>query len=92
MRILFHFSLLPPQEEFLKTNPNGINPVNSNDVFFSIHALLLCAVYVCQAVVYEVGVICKRLRVMGQGLVQQHVFLSCRGGTKRSPGWQSSCC
>uniref|UniRef100_A0A3P9LWF4 Cystinosin, lysosomal cystine transporter n=1 Tax=Oryzias latipes TaxID=8090 RepID=A0A3P9LWF4_ORYLA len=43
------------QEEFLKTNPNGINPVNSNDVFFSIHALLLCAVYVCQAVVYERG-------------------------------------
>ncbi|KAF6728676.1 Cystinosin [Oryzias melastigma] len=43
------------QEEFLKTNPNGINPVNANDVFFSIHAFLLCAVYVCQAAIYDRG-------------------------------------
>lgn len=44
----------PPQEEFLKRDPNGINPVNANDVFFSLHAVLLCLVYVCQAAVYEV--------------------------------------
>lgn len=43
------------QEEFLKKNPNGINPVNANDVFFSLHALLLCLVYVIQAAAYEVG-------------------------------------
>ncbi|KAL7396280.1 hypothetical protein ABVT39_003504 [Epinephelus coioides] len=43
------------QEEFLKKNPNGINPVNANDVFFSLHAVLLCLVYICQAVVYERG-------------------------------------
>ncbi|KAM9357912.1 cystinosin [Symphorus nematophorus] len=43
------------QEEFLKKNPNGINPVNANDVFFSLHAVLLCLIYVCQAVVYERG-------------------------------------
>ncbi|KAI3368414.1 hypothetical protein L3Q82_025371 [Scortum barcoo] len=43
------------REEFLKSNPNGINPVNANDVFFSLHAVLLCLVYISQAAVYERG-------------------------------------
>ncbi|XP_068563867.1 cystinosin [Cebidichthys violaceus] len=43
------------KEEFLKTNPNGINPVSANDVFFSLHALLLCLVYISQAAVFERG-------------------------------------
>ncbi|XP_039985308.1 cystinosin isoform X3 [Xiphias gladius] len=43
------------KEEFLKRNSNGINPVNANDVFFSLHAVLLCLVYISQAVVYERG-------------------------------------
>ncbi|KAM3619152.1 uncharacterized protein V6R79_003759 [Siganus canaliculatus] len=43
------------KEEFLKKNPNGIDPVDANDVFFSIHALLLCLVYVVQAALYERG-------------------------------------
>ncbi|XP_047443114.1 cystinosin [Mugil cephalus] len=43
------------KEEFLKKNPNGINPVDANDVFFSLHAVLLCLVYVSQAVIYERG-------------------------------------
>lgn len=43
------------KEEFLKRNPNGINPVNANDVFFSLHALLLCLVYISQAAAYERG-------------------------------------
>lgn len=43
------------QEEFLKRDPNGINPVNANDVFFSLHAVLLCLIYICQAAVYERG-------------------------------------
>ncbi|XP_022614975.1 cystinosin [Seriola dumerili] len=43
------------KEEFLKKNPNGINPVNANDVFFSLHAVLLCLVYIGQAAVYERG-------------------------------------
>lgn len=47
------------QEEFLKKNPNGINPVDANDVFFSLHAVLLCLIYVIQAAVYEVRV-CRR--------------------------------
>uniref|UniRef100_UPI0037E89172 cystinosin n=1 Tax=Semicossyphus pulcher TaxID=241346 RepID=UPI0037E89172 len=43
------------KEEFLKDNPNGVNPVDANDVFFSLHAVLLCLVYVIQAAVYERG-------------------------------------
>ncbi|XP_068449316.1 cystinosin [Clinocottus analis] len=43
------------KEEFLKKNPNGINPVSANDVFFSVHAVLLCLVYISQAAVYERG-------------------------------------
>ncbi|XP_070688576.1 cystinosin [Pempheris klunzingeri] len=43
------------KEEFLKRNPNGINPVSANDVFFSLHAVLLCLIYASQAVVYERG-------------------------------------
>lgn len=45
----------PIKEEFLKKNPNGINPVNANDVFFSLHAVLLCLIYIGQAVVYQRG-------------------------------------
>ncbi|XP_060887499.1 cystinosin [Labrus mixtus] len=43
------------KEEFLKENPNGINPVDANDVFFSLHAVLLCVIYTIQAAVYERG-------------------------------------
>nr|XP_046246775.1 cystinosin [Scatophagus argus] len=43
------------KEEFLRRNPNGINPVSANDVFFSLHAVLLCLVYIIQSAVYERG-------------------------------------
>ncbi|XP_073681989.1 cystinosin isoform X1 [Garra rufa] len=43
------------QEEFLKKDPNGVNPVDANDVFFSLHAVLLTLVYVCQCAIYERG-------------------------------------
>ncbi|KAM8888187.1 cystinosin isoform 1-T1 [Synchiropus picturatus] len=43
------------QEEYLKKNPNGINPVSANDVFFSLHAVLLCLIYIIQAFIYERG-------------------------------------
>ncbi|CAL8395295.1 unnamed protein product [Boreogadus saida] len=43
------------KEEFIKANPNGVNPIDANDVFFSLHAVLLCLIYVCQAAVYERG-------------------------------------
>ncbi|XP_074523539.1 cystinosin [Halichoeres trimaculatus] len=43
------------KEEFLRVNPNGINPVDANDVFFSLHAVVLCLIYAIQAVIYERG-------------------------------------
>uniref|UniRef100_A0AAY4CZ54 Cystinosin n=1 Tax=Denticeps clupeoides TaxID=299321 RepID=A0AAY4CZ54_9TELE len=43
------------KEEFLRIYPNGVNPVDPNDVFFSLHALALTLVYVCQCVCYERG-------------------------------------
>ncbi|KAL3046934.1 hypothetical protein OYC64_021203 [Pagothenia borchgrevinki] len=43
------------KEELLKSNPNGINPVSANDVFFSLHAVVFCVVYISQAAVYERG-------------------------------------
>ncbi|XP_034021707.1 cystinosin-like, partial [Thalassophryne amazonica] len=43
------------QEEFLKKYPNGINPVSANDVFFGLHAVVLCLIYAIQAAVYKRG-------------------------------------
>ncbi|XP_060797624.1 cystinosin isoform X2 [Neoarius graeffei] len=43
------------KEEFLKTYPNGVNPVDSSDVFFSLHAVVLTLVYICQCTMYERG-------------------------------------
>ncbi|XP_076583421.1 cystinosin isoform X2 [Chaetodon auriga] len=60
------------KEEFLKRNPNGINPVNANDVFFSLHAVLLCLIYVNQAAIYESG---------GQKVSHMAVFLLLIGWT-----------
>ncbi|XP_057697644.1 cystinosin [Corythoichthys intestinalis] len=49
------FWVTPIKEEYLRRHPNGINPVKANDVFFSLHAFVLCLVYVGQAAVYERG-------------------------------------
>ncbi|XP_030640621.1 cystinosin [Chanos chanos] len=43
------------KEEFLKNDPNGVNPVDANDVFFSLHAVVLTLVYICQCFMYERG-------------------------------------
>ncbi|KAJ8277392.1 hypothetical protein GJAV_G00074660 [Gymnothorax javanicus] len=43
------------KEEFLKKYPNGVNPVDANDVFFSLHAFTLTLLYVCQSAVYDRG-------------------------------------
>ncbi|XP_064808317.1 cystinosin-like [Oncorhynchus masou masou] len=43
------------KEEFVKKNPNGVNPVDANDVFFSLHAVVLTVVYICQCAIYERG-------------------------------------
>ncbi|XP_062888867.1 cystinosin-like isoform X1 [Mobula hypostoma] len=43
------------KNEFLKYNPGGINPVGASDVFFSLHAILLTVLTVCQCFLYERG-------------------------------------
>uniref|UniRef100_A0A8C6C5Q4 Cystinosin, lysosomal cystine transporter n=1 Tax=Monodon monoceros TaxID=40151 RepID=A0A8C6C5Q4_MONMO len=45
----------PKQEQFLLKYPNGVNPVDSNDVFFSLHAVALTLVIVVQCFLYERG-------------------------------------
>ncbi|XP_022451661.1 cystinosin isoform X1 [Delphinapterus leucas] len=43
------------KEQFLLKYPNGVNPVDSNDVFFSLHAVALTLVIVVQCFLYERG-------------------------------------
>ncbi|EGV91394.1 Cystinosin, partial [Cricetulus griseus] len=43
------------QEQFLLKYPNGVNPVNSNDVFFSLHAVFLTLIVILQCCLYEVS-------------------------------------
>lgn len=48
------FSPLPQQEQFFLKYPHGVNPVESNDVFFSLHAVALTLVVLMQCFLYEV--------------------------------------
>ena len=43
------------QEEFLLKYPNGVNPVDSNDAFFSLHAVALTLIVILQCCLYERG-------------------------------------
>ncbi|XP_066219546.1 cystinosin isoform X2 [Saccopteryx leptura] len=43
------------QEQFFLKYPNGVNPVESNDVFFSLHAVALTLVVLVQCFLYERG-------------------------------------
>lgn len=47
-------SIPPTQEQFFLKYPNGVNPVESNDVFFSLHAVALTLVVLVQCFLYEV--------------------------------------
>lgn len=55
--LLFTSQLLltPQQEQFLLKYPNGVNPVDSNDVFFSLHAVALTLIVILQCCLYEVS-------------------------------------
>ncbi|XP_002747882.2 cystinosin isoform X1 [Callithrix jacchus] len=55
---VFNISLLwvpYVKEQFLLKYPNGVNPVNSNDVFFSLHAVVLTLIVIMQCCLYEHG-------------------------------------
>ncbi|KAM9320335.1 cystinosin [Gastrophryne carolinensis] len=43
------------REQFLHIYPNGVIPVDANDVFFSLHAVLLTLVTIIQCCLYERG-------------------------------------
>uniref|UniRef100_A0A8C9A3U4 Cystinosin n=1 Tax=Prolemur simus TaxID=1328070 RepID=A0A8C9A3U4_PROSS len=43
------------KEQFLLKYPNGVNPVDSNDVFFSLHAVVLTMIVIVQCCLYERG-------------------------------------
>uniref|UniRef100_A0ABI7ZS57 Cystinosin, lysosomal cystine transporter n=2 Tax=Felis catus TaxID=9685 RepID=A0ABI7ZS57_FELCA len=43
------------KEQFFLKYPNGVNPVDSNDVFFSLHAVALTLVIMVQCFLYERG-------------------------------------
>ncbi|XP_066455585.1 cystinosin [Eleutherodactylus coqui] len=43
------------REQFLQVYPNGVIPVDANDVFFSLHAVLLTLVTIIQCCIYERG-------------------------------------
>ncbi|XP_063305389.1 cystinosin [Pelobates fuscus] len=43
------------REEFLQIYPSGVIPVDSNDVFFSLHAVLLTLITIVQCCIYERG-------------------------------------
>ncbi|XP_041059844.1 cystinosin-like isoform X1 [Carcharodon carcharias] len=43
------------EKQFLKCNPGGVNPVQGSDVFFSLHAVLLTMLTICQCCLYEKG-------------------------------------
>uniref|UniRef100_A0A8D0L2W3 Cystinosin n=1 Tax=Sphenodon punctatus TaxID=8508 RepID=A0A8D0L2W3_SPHPU len=43
------------KEQFLHWYPNGVNPVDSNDVFFSLHAVALTLFVIFQCCIYEVS-------------------------------------
>nr|XP_010341956.1 cystinosin isoform X2 [Saimiri boliviensis boliviensis] len=63
---VFNISLLwvpYVKEQFLLKYPNGVNPVNSNDVFFSLHAVVLTLIIIVQCCLYE-------CRPPSQGLLQ----------------------
>ncbi|XP_015262366.1 PREDICTED: cystinosin [Gekko japonicus] len=43
------------KEQFLQLYPNGVNPVDSNDVFFSLHAVAVTLFIIFQCCIYEKG-------------------------------------
>ncbi|XP_075450261.1 cystinosin isoform X1 [Ascaphus truei] len=43
------------KEQFLQVHPNGVTPVDANDVFFSLHAVLLTVIVIIQCGIYERG-------------------------------------
>ena len=44
----------PIQEQYFAKHPTGVNPVQLNDVIFSLHAVFACLITISQCLIYEV--------------------------------------
>ncbi len=49
------FSRLVIKAEYFKEHPYGVDPVQLNDVIFSVHAVFACLVTIFQCYIYERG-------------------------------------
>lgn len=49
------YSIPEVKTEYFKRHPYGVNPVQLNDVIFSIHAFFACVIQVVQCIIYERG-------------------------------------
>jgi len=45
----------PIQDEYFSRHPTGVNPVQLNDVIFSLHAVFACIITIIQCIIYERG-------------------------------------
>ncbi|XP_075850333.1 cystinosin isoform X2 [Microcebus murinus] len=70
------------KEQFLLKYPNGVNPVDSNDVFFSLHAVVLTLIVIVQCCLYEPArvVACHWLPGALVALCVHHHDCSCSRG------------
>uniref|UniRef100_UPI00398E7CC5 cystinosin-like n=1 Tax=Pristiophorus japonicus TaxID=55135 RepID=UPI00398E7CC5 len=55
------------KKQFLQHNPEGVNPVEANDVFFSLHAILLTTITIYQCCIYQRGA--QKVSKVATGLV-----------------------
>lgn len=53
--ILFTLWSVSLQREYFAKHPGGVNPVRANDVFFTVHAILLTFITILQCVFYDVS-------------------------------------
>jgi len=45
----------PIQDDYFSKHPTGVNPVQLNDVIFTLHAIVACVVTIVQCIIYERG-------------------------------------
>ena len=54
MFYLMYISYSSFQDQYHALHPRGVNPVQLNDVFFTIHAVVITAITIIQCFIYEV--------------------------------------
>ena len=49
------YSVTSVKEEYQRRHPFGANPIAINDIFFPVHAVILCLIAIVQCFCYEVN-------------------------------------